>query len=79
VIQELDNVAEVTVFAEKNPIMGNVVCARVRLVQEEDKKEFTTRLKIYCRQKLQSFKIPVRIQIDTEQQITDRFKKKRLL
>ena len=77
VIQELDNVAEVTVFAEKNPIMGNVVCARVRLISHEDKKQFSTRLKIYCRQKLQSFKVPVKILIDSELQTGDRFKKKR--
>jgi long-chain acyl-CoA synthetase len=77
VILELDNVAEVTVFAEKNQIVGNIVCAKVRLVKEEDKKEFITRLKSHCRQKLQSFKIPVRVFIDDEQQFTDRFKKKR--
>lgn len=79
IIQELDNVAEVTVFSEKNPIMGNVVCARVRLIKDEDKKQFTTRLKIYCRQKLQSFKVPVKIIINNEQQSGDRFKKKRII
>ncbi len=77
IIQEIDNVAEVTVFSEKNPIMGNIVCARVRLLMEEDKKQFTTRLKIYCRQKLQSFKVPVKIILDEELHIGDRFKKKR--
>jgi long-chain acyl-CoA synthetase len=77
VIQEFDNVAEVTVFAEKNSIIGNIVCAKVRLVREEEKKQFVTRLKIFCKQKLQSFKIPVKIIIDDEQQFNDRFKKKR--
>ena len=48
VILGMDNVAEVTVYSEKNPIMGNIVCAKVRLQQDEDKKEFTTRLKKYC-------------------------------
>lgn len=75
VIQEIDNVAEVTVFAEKNPIMGNIVCAKIRLSEEEDKKEFTTRLKIYCKQKLQSFKVPVKIIIDDSAQFNERFKK----
>lgn len=75
VIQELDNVAEVTVFAEKNPIMGNIVCAKIRLSEEEDKKQFTTRLKIYCKQKLQSFKVPVKIIIDDSEQFNERFKK----
>jgi acyl-coenzyme A synthetase/AMP-(fatty) acid ligase len=78
VIQELDNVAEVTVFAEKNPIMGNIVCAKIRLIIEEDKKEFTMRLKKYCKQRLQSFKIPVKVIIDDTRQYNERFKKNRL-
>jgi len=78
VIQELDNVAEVTVFSEKNAITGNMVCAKVRLVDKEDPKEFALRLKKYCKDKLQPFKIPVRITIDSEPQFSDRFKKKRI-
>ena len=75
IIQELDNVAEVTVFAQKNPIMGNIVCAKVRLLKDEDVKEFTTRLKMYCRQKMQSYKIPVKVLIDNEKQFGERYKK----
>ncbi|MDB5249640.1 MAG: AMP-dependent synthetase and ligase [Segetibacter sp.] len=78
VIQEINNVAEVTVYAEKNPIMGNIVCAKVRLIEEEDKKAFTVRLKSYCNQKLASFKVPVKVSIENEQQYNERFKKKRV-
>jgi len=78
IIQELDNIAEVTVFGEKNPIIGNIVCAKVRLMIEEDKQQFITRLKIYCRRKLQSFKVPVKVIIENEQQFNERFKKKRI-
>lgn len=77
IIIEMDNVAEVTVFSEKNPIMGNLVCAKIRLLKDENKKEFIARLKNYCRPKMQSFKIPARIIIDTEEQFNDRFKKRR--
>jgi len=77
IIQEMDNVAEVVVFGEKNPIMGNIVCAKVRLFRDEDKKQFITRLKIHCKQKLQSFKVPVKVVLDKEPQLGDRFKKKR--
>lgn len=77
IIIEMDNVAEVTVYSEKNPIMGNIVCAKVRLLKDENKKEFIARLKNYCRPKMQSFKIPARIIIDNEEQFNDRFKKKR--
>jgi len=75
VIQELDNVAEVIVFGEKNPIMGNIVCSNVRLLMEEDKKEFTIRLKKYCSGRLVNFKIPVKVKIVDNQQYGERFKK----
>jgi long-chain acyl-CoA synthetase len=77
VIQELSNVAEVTVFGEKNPLMGNIVCAKVRLISDEDNKSFTLRLKKYCKLHLQSFKIPVKVTINNEFQFGDRYKKKR--
>lgn len=77
IIQELDNIAEVTVFGQKNPIMGNIVCAKIRLASDEEKKVFVTRLKIHCKENLQSFKIPVKIIIEDEPQFSERYKKKR--
>lgn len=77
VIQEMDNVAEVVVSGEKNPIVGNIVCAKVSLLQDEDHKQFNARLKKYCRQKLQSYKVPVKVNIVQEKQHSGRFKKLR--
>lgn len=77
VILELENVAEVTVFGERNPIMGNIVCARVRLLNDEDSKAFTIRLKKHCKLKLQSFKVPVKVMVDSDEQFGERYKKKR--
>lgn len=78
VLHELDNVAEATVFGEKNPITGNIVCARVRLKEPEEFKPFVLRLKKYCRQRLPGFKIPVKIELVEEEQHSARFKKMRL-
>jgi len=78
VILEMDNVEEVTVYGEKNPIMGNIVCAKLKQTQPEDKKGFTSRLKKHCRTKLQEYKIPVKILISEEQQYSERYKKKRI-
>ena len=75
IIQQLDNVEEVTVFGEKNSIMGNIVCAKVKLSQQEDKKQFIRRLKIYCKNQMQSFKIPVKVILDDKEQHNERFKK----
>lgn len=75
VIQAIENVAEVTVFGEKNPITGSIVCARVRLRQAEENKLAITRIKKACAENLPPFKVPVRIVIDDQAQFSDRFKK----
>jgi acyl-CoA synthetase (AMP-forming)/AMP-acid ligase II len=77
IIQEMDNVIEVTVFGRKNPLLGNIVCATVRLMTPEDPAAFTTRLKIFCKDKMERFKVPVQITVTDQQHFGDRFKKAR--
>lgn len=76
VIKEMENVADVTVYGKKNPVTGNIICADVNLIKEENINEFRQKLKSYCREKLQSYKIPSKINIVKEQKIGERFKKK---
>ncbi len=78
VILELDNIQDVTVFAEKNPIMGNIVCAKVFLKQEEDLKQLCNRIKSHCRTRLQPYKVPIKISVQNEKQHSERFKKTRV-
>jgi acyl-CoA synthetase (AMP-forming)/AMP-acid ligase II len=77
VIQEMDNVAEVTVYGEKNPIIGNIVCAKVSLRVNDDHKEFIHTLKKYCSERLQNYKIPVKVIVTDTKQHSKRFKKVR--
>jgi len=77
IIQEMDNIAEVTVYGEKNAITGMIVCAKVRLSNEEDHREFTQRIKKYCGSKMNKYMIPVKIVYTNEEQTTQRLKKKR--
>jgi long-chain acyl-CoA synthetase len=77
-IQEIDNIKEVLVFGEKNPIMGNIVCAIVRLEKDEDRKIINARIKKYCGARMQSYKVPVKITITKDKLYGDRFKKKRV-
>jgi len=79
VIQEMDNVAEVTVYGKKNPIIGNIVCAKVRLEKNEDINIFTSRIKKYCREKLKNYKVPIKVIIVDKKQHSNRFKKIRKL
>jgi acyl-CoA synthetase (AMP-forming)/AMP-acid ligase II len=76
-ILELDNISEVTVYGEKNVIIGHIVCAKVKLIEAEDKQQLAARIKKYCREKLENYKVPVKIiAVETELH-TSRFKKAR--
>ena len=77
VIHEMDNVADVTVYPEKNPIVGELICARVRLKKKEGSEVFSRRLKMHCRGKLARYKIPVIILFSEDARINPRFKKLR--
>jgi acyl-CoA synthetase (AMP-forming)/AMP-acid ligase II len=79
VILELPSVADVTVHAEKNAITGEVVCADVTPatnVSETDR-EFVAKIKQHCRNKLERYKVPVKINIVADSAYSDRFKKVR--
>lgn len=75
IIQSMDNVAEAAVYGERNLITGNIVCARVSMLREEDAKAFTRRLKEYCAKRLQSYKVPVKVALVQGSQHSQRFKK----
>ena len=78
VIQEINNVSEVTVYGEKNFILGNIVCAKISLIEETNKVEFIKHVKKFCKERLQKYKIPVKINIENKQQYNYRFKKIRI-
>lgn len=77
VLLGVDNIVEVSVFGKPNPIMGYVVAARVNLKEEEDLSSLKKRVRTYCKEKLESFKIPAHLEIVAEKQVSDRFKKVR--
>lgn len=77
VIQEIENVAEVTVYGEKNPILGCIVCAKVSLSEDENAKELIMRVKRHCSKRLQNYKVPIKVAVVNERQYSDRFKKVR--
>lgn len=75
VIQQMSEVNEVTVYGEKNSILGNIVCATIRLVDNQDPNMFKKRLKKICREKLKKFMIPIKITLDKQKQYNYRYKK----
>jgi acyl-CoA synthetase (AMP-forming)/AMP-acid ligase II len=77
VLQELDGVADATVYGERNAITGQIVCANVTLRGDEDPATFTRMLKQHCRARLELFKVPVKVRIIATTQHGARFKKMR--
>ena len=63
VLLQMDNVQDAVVLGEKNPITGHMVTARVNLAQPEEARAFKLRMFAFCRDKLASFKIPVKVEI----------------
>lgn len=78
VLQTMENVAEVTVTGEPNPLTGNVVVARFRLIHPEEPSVFRNRVRTFCQERLERFKTPARITITGDAQHNARFKKMRL-
>lgn len=78
VIQQMPEIADVTVFGEKNPITGQIVTATVTPAEVGDPKELAKRIKQFVRERLEPFKVPVKITIVDKNQHSERFKKARL-
>lgn len=77
VILEMEDITDVLVFGEKNPLTGNIVCARVATDSSKSKEEIIKEIKTLCRAKLASFKVPVKITIGDAGFGNARFKKER--
>lgn len=77
VVQGMEGVLEVSVKGEANSITGNIVTAKIRLTTDESLRDFRTRLRAFCQDKLESYKIPVRVTLVEERLHSDRFKKNR--
>lgn len=77
VIQEMDNVIDVVVIGQKNPILGHMVTAKVNLATDETEKDFTKRMRSFCKSKLQSYQIPQKVSIESKEFSNARFKKVR--
>lgn len=77
VIMELDFIEDCIVKSEQNSITGQMVCADVVLKEGFYFKNEKVRIKKHCIQKLDPFKIPVRIREIESVNFTNRFKKER--
>ncbi|HHY54407.1 MAG TPA: AMP-binding protein [Chloroflexi bacterium] len=77
VLLQMNNVADAVVLGEPHPLTGNIVTARVNLVQPEPAAAFRQRLRAFCRERLASFKVPAKIEIVDTEQFNARYKRVR--
>lgn len=77
VLMEMENVKDATVRGEKNPITGNFVVTKIVLDKSEERSMLKKRVRNFCKDRLENYKIPVKIEIADEVQYTGRFKKVR--
>jgi long-chain acyl-CoA synthetase len=64
VLQEHRLVAEATVYALPHPVLGQVVGAKITLHPEaDDEAQALQDIKLYCRERMQKYKIPMRWQL----------------
>ncbi len=77
ILQTMEGVEDVAVSGEKNPIMGQIVKARVRVGTGETLAEFRQRMHRFCRDKLARYKIPQKVEFASADFHGGRFKKMR--
>ena len=77
VIQAMDEVEDVVVRGESNPITGQIVVALVKTREPQDLKEFRSRLWKFCGDRLPRFKVPQKVSLVERGMHGPRFKKMR--
>jgi long-chain acyl-CoA synthetase len=77
VLLEMSNVEDVVVFGQDHPITGNIVVAKFKLSSAETSRELKARMLAFCRDKLQSYKVPSKISLTEDKTYNERFKRMR--
>ena len=78
VLLACDLVAEVVVYGQPNPITGKIVCADVQLRGSHDESEARRAIRKFCSERLESFKVPVKIRFVESGLTSDRLKRLRI-
>jgi acyl-CoA synthetase (AMP-forming)/AMP-acid ligase II len=78
VLLQLDNIKDVTVRGQPNPITGEVVAAKITPVRPEDPDSLKQRIRQFCRERLERYKMPAVIDVVMDDHYGVRFKKSRI-
>jgi acyl-CoA synthetase (AMP-forming)/AMP-acid ligase II len=75
VIEEMPGVESAVVYGEAHPLTGHVVCTTVKLKPGE--LWAASQVKLFCRERLERYKCPVKVVFTDDAQYTTRIKKRR--
>lgn len=76
ILVQMPEIEEVTVFGEPNAITGNVVVAVIKSSEQSiDERKMRKLIQSYCKQRLQSYKIPVKVYLNRSDHHNHRYKK----
>ncbi|PLY08732.1 MAG: o-succinylbenzoate--CoA ligase [Arcobacter sp.] len=75
VVLSMDEIEDCMVYGEQNAITGQTVVCDVVCSQALDKKELKKLIRSFCKQKLNNYKIPTKINLVEKTNFSDRFKK----
>jgi long-chain acyl-CoA synthetase len=78
VLLEMDNIVDALVAGKPSPVTGQIVTAKVLLRVPERREELIRRVRMYCKDRLAPYKIPVVMEISDDPLHGDRFKKARV-
>ncbi len=77
VLLTMPGVEDVMVHGLANSLTGQVVAAKIKTGEAITLSEFKLRMRQFCKDRLESYKIPVKVEISKEILYSERFKKKR--
>jgi long-chain acyl-CoA synthetase len=78
VLLQAPNIKDASVFAKTHDLMGQVVHAKISVLEDEDVLALSERLRKFCNGVLPRYKVPVRFHLSTEDSLHNlRFKKSR--
>ena len=75
VILDLDNIVDVAVIGEAHPLLGQIVVAKVVLLEPEPPEDLKRRIRAACRAHLAAYKAPAKVLVTEESFHTARQKK----
>ncbi len=77
VIMGLPNIVDVAVYGESNPLLGQIIVARVALAEPEAADALKARIRQACKARLAAFKVPTKVVVSEDALYTARYKKSR--